>query len=198
MLTGDMLRRSAERFPNKPAVIWEGQVLSYRELDQAANRLANALLSAGIRKGEKVGIVCRNRIEYPIVFFGVARTGAVLVNISTLYQSGDLAYVLQKADVTTLLYEDLFNDKVDAVRGGLPLLRQCIRIGRGGDDVLFDDFISGADASYPAVELSIDDPFCMTYTGGTTGRPKACCAAIATATSRRTPWRSKKRWTSVM
>lgn len=172
MLTGDMLRRSAERFPNKPAVIWEGQVLSYRELDQAANRLANALLSAGIRKGEKVGIVCRNRIEYPIVFFGVARTGAVLVNISTLYQSGDLAYVLQKADVTTLLYEDLFNDKVDAVRGGLPLLRQCIRIGRGGDDVLFDDFISGADASYPAVELSIDDPFCMTYTGGTTGRPK--------------------------
>lgn len=172
MLTGDMLRRSAERFPNKPAVIWEDRTMSYRELDQAANRLANALLAAGVRKGEKVGIVCRNRIEYPVVFFGVARSGAVLVNISTLYQPADLAYVLQKADVTTLLYEDVFAEKIDAVRGQPPLLKNFIRIGAGGGDTLFDDFVAQGGTEYPAVELSIDDPFCMTYTGGTTGKPK--------------------------
>src|SRR5690606_24676777 len=95
MLAGDMLRRSAERFPSKPAVLWQGQSLTYRQLDLAANRLANTLVSAGVAKGEKVGIVCRNRIEYAIVFFGLARSGAVLVNVSTLYQPDDLAYVLQ-------------------------------------------------------------------------------------------------------
>src|SRR5690554_1435287 len=172
MLTGDMLRRSAERFPNKPAVIWEDRALSYRELDQAANRFANALLALGVRREEKVGIVCRNRLEYAIVFFGAARSGAVLVNISTLYQPADLAYVLQKADVTTLLYEDIFAEKIDAVRDQLPLLRHCIRIGSDGDDTAFDEFVSGGGTEYPAVELSIDAPFCMTYTGGTTGRPK--------------------------
>ncbi|MDR4127068.1 class I adenylate-forming enzyme family protein [Yanghanlia caeni] len=172
MLTGDMLRRSAERFPNKPAVIWEDRALSYRELDQAANRFANALLALGVRREEKVGIVCRNRLEYAIVFFGAARSGAVLVNISTLYQPADLAYVLQKADVTTLLYEDIFAEKIDAVRDQLPLLRHCIRIGSDGDDTAFDEFVGGGGTEYPAVELSIDAPFCMTYTGGTTGRPK--------------------------
>lgn len=172
MLTGDMLRRSAERFPNKPAILWEDQSLSYSELDRAANRFANALLAAGVRKGEKVGIVCRNRIEYPVVFFGAARSGAVLVNISTLYQPDDLTYVLQKADVTTLLYEDAFSEKIDAMRGRPPMLQRYIRIGQGGSDTLFNDFIEKGEATPPGVQLEMDDPFCMTYTGGTTGRPK--------------------------
>ena len=77
MLTGDMLRRSAERFPQKPAMLWEGRSLSYRALDDAANRLANALIAHGIAKGAKVAIISRNRIEYGISFFGVARSGAV-------------------------------------------------------------------------------------------------------------------------
>lgn len=172
MLTGDMLRRSAERFPNKPAILWEGRSLSYGELDRAANRFANALLAAGVRKGEKVGIVCRNRIEYPVVFFGVARSGAVLINVSTLYQPDDLAYVLGKADVTTLFYEEAFSEKIDAVRGRPPMLQRYVRIGEGGGDTLFDDFVKEGDASPPDVRLEMDDPFCMTYTGGTTGRPK--------------------------
>ncbi len=172
MLTGDMLRRSAERFSSKPAVIWEDRSLTYSQLDKAANQLANALIATGVQKGEKIGMLCRNRIEYAIQFFGVARSGAVLVNISTLYQPDELAYVLEKADVTTLFYEDLFADKVDALRNRPPLLKSFVRIGEGGDDPLFDDFIATASTDYPDVALTPQDPFCMTYTGGTTGRPK--------------------------
>ncbi len=172
MLAGDMLSRSAARFPSKPAVIWQDQSLTYRELDAAANRLANVLLRAGVAKGEKIGIVCRNRIEYAVVFFGVARSGAVLVNVSTLYQPDELAYVLEKADVGTLFYEDVFADKVDAVRGRPPLLQTFIRIGEGGEDERYADFVQRGDAAPPEVALAPTDPFCMTYTGGTTGRPK--------------------------
>jgi len=170
MLTGDMLRRSAERFPRKPAILWEDKSLSYRDLDRAANRMANTLLSLGYGKGSKVGILSRNRIEYGVAFFGVARSGAVVVNVSVLYAPEELAYVLAKADVEILFYEDRFAEKVEAVRDALPKLQDAICIG--GDADAFQAFFANASNDYPDVEMNEDDPFCMTYTGGTTGRPK--------------------------
>ncbi|MFN0263198.1 class I adenylate-forming enzyme family protein [Tepidamorphus sp. 3E244] len=171
MLTGDMLRRSAERFPQKPAILWEGQSLSYSELDQSANKLANALIARKLTKGAKVGIISRNRTEYGIAFFGVARSGAVLVNVSVLYAPEELAYVLAKADIELLFYEDIFAEKVEAVREKLPKLNETIRIGGEGEDA-FRSFYADASDELPDVGIVEDDPFCMTYTGGTTGRPK--------------------------
>ena len=171
MLTGDMLRRSAERFPQKPAVLWDGNVLTYQALDEAANRLANALITYGITKNAKIGILSRNRTEYGISFFGAARSGAVLVNISVLYAPDELAYVLDKADIELLFYEGLFADKVQAVRDRLPKLRKTVCIASDGSDE-FTRFYESSSAGDPKVEIQEDDPFCMTYTGGTTGRPK--------------------------
>jgi acyl-CoA synthetase (AMP-forming)/AMP-acid ligase II len=173
MLTGDMLRRSAARFPQKPAILWQGQALSYSELDAEANRLANTLVGLGLGKGDKVAIVSRNRIEYGIVFFGVARSGAVLVNVSVLYAADELAFVLNKADVGVLIYEDVFAEKVAQVRPGLPKLKHLVRIGSAAErEPEFSEFIGQAHPGPPEVEIDEDDPFCMTYTGGTTGRPK--------------------------
>src|SRR5699024_4485424 len=142
------------------------------ELDTLANRMANALIDNGIKKGEKVGIISRNRTEYAIMFFGAARSGAVLVNVSTLYQPDDLTYVLDKADVTTLFYEDSLESKVDAIRGRPSLLKNYVRIGDGGSDPLFYDYLANHSSDAPSVAIDFDDPFSMTYTGGTTGRPK--------------------------
>jgi acyl-CoA synthetase (AMP-forming)/AMP-acid ligase II len=175
VLTGDMLRRSAARFPGKPAILWQGRALGYRDLDAEADRLAAALAGAGVGKGTKVGIVCRNRPEYAVAFFGAARSGGVLVNVSVLYAPDELRYVLAKADVEILLFEDVFAAKVGAVAGDLPALRRLVAIGDGAvafDCARFDAFVAAAPAEPPAVEIGEDDPFCMTYTGGTTGRPK--------------------------
>ena len=111
MLTGDMLRRSARRFPEKPAVLWQGSSLSYRSLEDRSNQLANALLALDLEKAGKVGIICTNRPEYAIAFFGTARTGLVLVNVSVLYSEDELSYVLEKADVEVLLFQDVFAEK---------------------------------------------------------------------------------------
>ncbi|MHA1537014.1 MAG: AMP-binding protein [Alphaproteobacteria bacterium] len=173
MLTGEMLRRSAVRFPRKTAIIWGEERISYAGFDADANRLANALLGLGLKKGAKVGILCRNRPEFAVSFFGVARTGFVLVAVSVLYAPEELSYVLGKADIEVLLFEDIFADKIAAVRANLPKIGTYIAIGgESGDALAFDAFIDGQTESEPAVELDIDDPFCMTYTGGTTGRPK--------------------------
>ena len=175
MLAGDMLRRSAHRFPDKPAILCGGTTMLYRELDRAANRLAHALLDLGLAKGAKVAILSRNLPEYGIVFFGAARTGYVLTNVSVLYAPDELAYVLDRADVELLIYDGFLAGKVAAVQDALPGIGTYVAIGDPGpvkDAVRFDDFVRRGPDTYPEIALSEDDPFCMTYTGGTTGRPK--------------------------
>jgi acyl-CoA synthetase (AMP-forming)/AMP-acid ligase II len=173
MLTGDMLRRSATRFPRKAAVIWGDTSLSYAEFDAQANSLANALLGAGLATGAKVGIICRNRPEYAVAFFGTSRTGLVLVNVSVLLADEELRFVLDKADVEILLVEAPFLERVQALRGALPKLRQIVVIGGdAGGETGYPDFVAGHAGPAPDVALDENMPFCMTYTGGTTGRPK--------------------------
>ncbi len=178
MLTGDMLRRSAQRFPDKPAIIWGDKQLTYAGLDAAANKLAHALLSLDLEPGSKIGILSRNRMEYGIAFFGVAKSGHVLVNVSVLYAPEELTFVLDKADVEVLIFEDVFADKVAVVRNSLPAIRTYIAMGNAVDGATpFYDFIAGHNDTQPDIDLDEDDPFCMTYTGGTTGRPKGVLAS---------------------
>ena len=167
-----MLRRSAERFPDKPAIIRDDARLTYAELDAQANRFAHALLAGGLPKGAKVAILSRNLPEYGVVFFGAARSGLVLVNVSILYAPDELEYVLNKSDSEILVFDAIFADKVGAVRGRCPKLRQLVSIGAAADATPFDAFVADCSPAGPRVALDERDPFCMTYTGGTTGRPK--------------------------
>ena len=172
MLTGDMLRRSAARFPDKPAIIRDGVRLSYSELNGQANRFAHALLALGLPKGAKLAIISRNLPEYGVVFFGAAKSGLVLVNVSVLYSPDELAYVLNKSDSEALVFDAAFADKVAAVRGHCPKIKTLVCIGAADGATRLEDFIAAQAATEPAVAMEETDAFCMTYTGGTTGRPK--------------------------
>ncbi|VTU12873.1 Long-chain-fatty-acid--CoA ligase FadD13 [Variovorax sp. SRS16] len=182
MLTGDMLRRSARRFPDKAAIVFRGaqhtERVPYRELDAAADRIAHALLGLGLPKGAIVSMLCRNLAAYGAVFFGVARTGLVLNNVSILYAPDELSYVLNKSETQVLLYDVQFADKVAAVRAACPGIRHVIAIGGEPDHgalpgaLAFDRFIADQPATPPEVSIDERDAFCMTYTGGTTGHPK--------------------------
>ena len=174
MLTGDMLRRSAERFPGKPAIVRDERSISYAELDALANRLANALVATGLAKGAKAAIVSRNLPEYGVVFFGAARSGLVLVNVSILYAPDELEFVLGKSDAELVIYDEFVAAKVAAVRTRCPRVRGWVQIGGvpASGTTGFDAMVAGGAATPPAVGIADTDPFCMTYTGGTTGRPK--------------------------
>lgn len=164
----------------------DAQRLSYAELDAASNRLARALVALGLPKAAKVAIVSRNLPEYAVAFFGVARSGLVLVNVSMLYAPDELAWVLQKADTQVLLFDALLADKVRQVLPLCPAIGCLVRIDSDESraaavadwpsnipvPVPMDTFMAGFASDDPALDLHEDDPFCMTYTGGTTGRPK--------------------------
>lgn len=171
-----MLRRSAERFPDKAAIIAGGRRMTYRELDLSANRLAHALRATGAGTGAKVAILSRNLAEYGIVFFGAARSGLVLVNVSIQYAAAELEYVLGKSDAEILLVDGQLAARAAAVLPRCPAIRTVVCIGPAAAPVPgsidFEDFVAGQPQTDPQVDLSETDPFCMTYTGGTTGRPK--------------------------
>jgi acyl-CoA synthetase (AMP-forming)/AMP-acid ligase II len=172
MLTGDMLRRSAQRFPDKAAIVRDDVRLTYAELNARANRLAHALAGLGLERGAKVAIVSRNLPEYGIAFFGVAKSGLVLVNVSVLYAPDELEFVLNKADAEVLIFDAMFTEKVAAVRAKCPRIAHWIAIGDAPNAVRFEAFIAAQPDAEPEFGLDERDPFCMTYTGGTTGRPK--------------------------
>ena len=173
-----MLRRSAARFGDKPAIVFRGadaarQSITYRQLDDRANQLAHALLALGLPKGAKVSMLSRNLLDYGTVFFGVARTGLVLNNVSILYADDELAWVLGKSDTQVLIVDAAFAARVPAVQAQLPQLRHVIVIGPAAEQGRsLDSFIAGQPFTPPTVALDERDAFCMTYTGGTTGRPK--------------------------
>lgn len=178
MLTGDMLRRSALRFPDKKAIIFKStdktEYITYRELDHRSNQLANSLVGLALPKASKISMLSRNILDYGTVFFGVARTGYVLNNISVLYSADELIWVLNRSDTDVLIFDTHFLEKVDAVRKHCPRIKTYISIG---DQTAtwatpIDSFVSGQPTIPPDVHLQDTDPFCMTYTGGTTGKPK--------------------------
>lgn len=186
MLTGDMLRRSADRFPDKPAIICAGRTLLYRDLEAMANRLAHALIALDLGKGAKIGILARNLPEYGIAFFGAARSGYVLNNLSLLFTPADLAYAMNRTDVEALIYDGECAAIVAEALADCPRVRHLVAIGEPGqvNAIPFEDFIAGHPDSAPDIAIGEDDPFCMTYTGGTTGKPKGVlCSHRARATT---------------
>ncbi|MEO7403118.1 MAG: class I adenylate-forming enzyme family protein [Burkholderiales bacterium] len=174
MLAGDMLRLAAARFPSKTAIIRDDVRLTYRELNKAANRFAHALVATGLPKGAKVAIMSRNVPEYAVVFFGAAKSGLVLVNISVLYAPNELEFVLSKSDTEYFIFDAMLAEKVAVVRDRCSNLRGLVSIGPGAiaGATTFEAFLAGQPSAEPAVAIAETDPFCMTYTGGTTGRPK--------------------------
>src|SRR5213594_4888302 len=88
---GEMLWESAQRFPEKVALVFQGQKISYRELDGLANSCANALAKLGVKKGDRVALYMTNRPEYIISVYGIARLGAVFTPMNPTYRGGNRA-----------------------------------------------------------------------------------------------------------
>ncbi|MBH1962927.1 MAG: acyl--CoA ligase [Comamonadaceae bacterium] len=178
MLTGDMLRRAAERFSEKTAVIWQDVQMTFGQLEAQSNQFANALAGLALAPGAKVAILCRNRPEYVSAFFGAARSGVVFVNVSVLYSAEELQYVLDQAEAEVLLYDDAFTERVLSVLAKLPRIRHSYVIGEAVAPLKsYSELLQRSPDTPPGVSIAEDDPFCITYTGGTTGRPKGVLAS---------------------
>ena len=79
--------------------------MTYAQLEEKANRLAHYLIDQGVKKDDKVGLYCRNRIEIVIAMLGIVKAGAILVNVNFRYVEGELRYLFDNSDMVALVHE---------------------------------------------------------------------------------------------
>ena len=161
----ELLARAAERFPEKPATIFEGQTLSYREVLARSEALAGHLQqTCGVRKGERVLLDLQNGPDFVIALFGVLRADAVAVPVSPANLAQELKHYLEDSGAKVAVVEQ----EVAARFAGLPLEHL----------VEMDGFRGNAE---PAPSAAKPHELClMPYTSGSTGQPKGCMHTHAT------------------
>ena len=147
---GAELDRVAAAHGDRPAIVSRHQDarLTYGELRVLVERAARALLAAGAQKGDRVGIWSGNCLEWLVVQYATAKTGAILVNVNPSYRRQELAYALSQSGVSLLVSAVSFRrtdfvDMLQDVRPALPALREVVLLGAGGPGMrTWDDFLA--------------------------------------------------------
>jgi acyl-CoA synthetase (AMP-forming)/AMP-acid ligase II len=173
LLLGDVVRRQARIRPEKLAYVIGDHRVTYRRLNADANRLAHAVRALGVRRGDRVATLAPNRVEYPAVYFAVAKLGAIHVPVNFRYRAGEIRYALAQSEASVALCAREFEAVVQDLRADLPALRHVIALDGDGPGS-FADLTARASEAEPKAEPDLDerDPHVLLYTSGTTGDPK--------------------------
>jgi len=147
---------------------------SYAQLQQAANRLSNALRRLGVRRGDRVAIVLPQRFETAVSHIAVAQLGAVAMPLSMLFGPDALAYRLDHAEAGVAIVDDSAIAALRAARPACPGLKQVLAVGdaAGQGDADWTATLARERASFTAVATKADEAAVLIYTSGTTGPPK--------------------------
>ena len=149
--------------------------ITWREFNEKANQLANLLLERGVKRGDKIGILLMNCIEWLPVYFGVLRSGAIAVPFNFRYSSDEISYALELADVSIMVLGPEFIKRFQAIKDAIPAVRLLLFVGEGCPDFAQSYELSAGACSKdaPDIELSDSDIAAIYFSSGTTGFPKA-------------------------
>ena len=109
---GDILKRSAKRFPNKIAIIEEERRISYRELNNMVNKVARGFQSIGLNKGDRLSLISSNSIEFMLVYFACAKAGITIVPINTSLLANEIEYIIRDSESKAVAVEKQFLDLI--------------------------------------------------------------------------------------
>lgn len=149
--------------------------LSWRDFDRRANRFANLLLSRGIKRGTKVGILLMNCLEWLPLYFGILKAGCIAVPLNFRFSSDEIRYCLDLADVEVLIFGPEFVTRIDAVRRDIPKVKTRLFVGRNVPEYAEDclRLMNFCSSTNPPIALSPEDDAAIYFSSGTTGFPKA-------------------------
>ncbi|MGN0799540.1 MAG: class I adenylate-forming enzyme family protein [Christensenellales bacterium] len=149
--------------------------MTWADFDRRANRFANLLLSRGVQRETKVGILMMNCLEWLPIYFGILKAGCIAVPMNFRYSSDEIKYCLELADVEVLVFGPEFVSRMDAIAGDLPSVRMMFFVGTDGPSYTEDcmRLMSFCSSSAPPVALAETDNAAIYFSSGTTGFPKA-------------------------
>ncbi len=177
MICADIIGERSRLSPDRTAVVEvsSGARLSYREMNRRAACCARAwLYGLGLKHGDRIGILTGNRLEFLDAFFAAAKSGVILVPLGTRLTAAELATIVDDCELSALMYEA---DHAETVRE----LSSKAEVGRlvaldeaeSGDDLVWASLLASlGEGDYVPPVCRPEDPLCLLYTSGTTGRPK--------------------------
>jgi long-chain acyl-CoA synthetase len=174
----ELIQLSASNFPNNVCVYNKSvdKKYTYRELIYISDKIANALVQAGVKKGECIGIMTPNCPEFIFICVGIMKTGAIVVPINPLLKESDVTHIIKESGNmrTVFVHKGNYRTMKKALKD--VSLNQIILLESNSSKegtILFDEYISGVAPLQPSVDIDpLNDLAALLFTGGTTGLPK--------------------------
>lgn len=179
MLLNKFLEQSAKLYPDKIALVTKDGRYSYREIDEMSNRIANALISGGIKKGDRAAVFMDNSVDAVVSIFGILKAGCVFLMVNPTTKTGKLAYILGNCEAAVIISSI---DKLAVVSEASERVKSLEWIYLSGKDIplngsskntlAFEEIFTKGDSSEPSCRAIDVDLASIIYTSGSTGLPK--------------------------
>ena len=149
--------------------------ITWSVFNEKANRFANLLISRGVKKGDKVGILLMNCLEWLPIYFGILKTGALAVPLNFRYTADEIKYCVELAEVDILVFGPEFIGRVEEIVDDISKNRLLFYVGEGCPTFAehYDRLTANCSSASPDIKLTDDDYAAIYFSSGTTGFPKA-------------------------
>jgi len=180
----DTLDYTAREYPDADFAVSRGRRVTYREALGAANRLASALVGAGLAKGERFAVLSKNSIELALLYYAGSKAGVALVPLNYRLAPPEWSYIVRDSGARVLFAQGPLAEALEPVRGELTAVKHFVALDgtRAGWESLAS-FVAGRSGRAPDREIEAGDDAYQMYTSGTTGRPKGAVLTHRAVTS---------------
>ncbi len=175
---GEIITVNASKYPNKLALKDRKQQLTFNELNERTNKLANGFLKSGISKGDKVAILSNNSIEFMEVYIAAAKGGFIIVPLNFRLHPNEISFILTNCDAKYLIVESRFREATEEIwqrsneLGYDNIERVLISDNPVKNWTHYEDIVELGENNYPPIKVNPEDTWVILYTSGTTGSPK--------------------------
>ncbi|MBV8693518.1 MAG: AMP-binding protein, partial [Actinobacteria bacterium] len=168
----DIARVHGAERPDSVAILFGDRRLTYGQLDERSNRVANALAAEGVQPQERVAFLDKNVPEFFEVVFGATKLNAVLCAVNWRLAPPEAAYIVNDAEAKVLVVGQDLLPMLDAMASELTTVKKFVVVGDGGTHESYETWLERHDSTDPNVAAGPDDVAFQFYSSGTTGLPK--------------------------
>lgn len=163
------VREFAQSIPHQIAIIDGSRTLTYAKLGERACRVAQALLSAGLKPGARVAVLMSNRLEYFEIAAGMAMSGMTMVPLNTRSVERELEYIIDRSKCEALIVAESYAELAQGIRQSIPVVWS---LDGNTDGHEYEAVLAASSPVDPMIDVDENDTFMIMFTSGTTGKPK--------------------------
>ncbi len=176
MIVRDHLEKQARERPNKVAILFKEERITFADLDILSNRLANRFLNLGIKKGDRIVLLFQNCPEFCVAYFAILKIGAVAVILDFRLSPAEMEPIFQEAEVSAIVTSVRQKVFIDRAIKTVPTLQHIVVMGSEGEDIRdwhsYEEIIEKESSERISVPLREENESLYLYTSGTTGKSK--------------------------